>query len=153
MKRLLIGLLLAMALVVSVGPAGATGTTTSCGQAYIAPFFAFHASASNRGDFILMVSNVSEDTVHVKITLYYQTGTEDGIWETDLAPNCTYRVSYDGSNHTDVPSHHFGKIEWTAQFCTQKPLIASAVVFQQYVDTVGRAMGGCAVPINNGLPF
>lgn len=153
MKRMLVAVLLAMALVLAAGPA-VPSTTTSCGMAYVPPFFAFHVDSDKWAVLLLFITNITDDVVHAKITTYYNDGTVQFVWETDIAPHGTYYRSYDGFEHPADPLPSYSAtIEWTAQFCTQKALIANANISHSNKYTDGHTWAGYNVPINGGLPF
>ena len=154
MKRTLLGALLALALLVTAGSAGATVSMTSCGMAYIPPTLAYQSYGDNWGNLALYVANITDETVHVKITLYYTSGTVERVWETDIAPHAIYYNYYDGADHPASPTPtYYGTIEWTAQFCTQKALVATAVAIRQHGPATQLTRDSFTLPVNGGLPF
>jgi len=150
-----VAVLLALALLVTAGPA-VPSTTTSCGMAYIPSFETFRKDSTFYCNVHFNISNITDDVVHIKITLYYQSGVIEKTWEADIAPHASYLVGYVGSDHPYDPHPvYYGTVEWTAQFCTQKALIANAFA-EEYVTPANysyHARAIRAIPINGGLPF
>lgn len=154
MRRIMTVLSVVALALALAAPDAKAQTTTSGGQAIVAPFHLFYSSSTERIDFSLQVANLSNDTVHVRVTYFDQLGAVAKTEEFDLNARQAKGSSLStASTPGTTPLNFYASIEWTGPFSARKPMIAHAYT-RYYVQTgTFRAQDVTSIPINCGMPF
>jgi hypothetical protein len=129
-------------------------TTTSGGQAIIPPFHLLYLSSNHRLNFHMQVANISNETVHVIIKYFKNSGEVAKTAEMDIAAKAIGDASFDTSSTpggTMLP--FYGTIEWTGPYTAQKPLVAHAFVRYYTMSNSIESREANSLSINNGMPF
>ena len=168
MKRLLVVLTVLLSLFAGVAIASANS-----GSAII-PLYAASNYAGYRYSTWVYLSNITDQDINVKVTLYKTNGTilTDTVGEyinghylsnyndklTDaslsftLGPNSFGKFSINSNEHPNTgTTAGYGIIKWEQDSKAVQGLVAHAIGY--YVMTSNPVPSQLAIPINNGLPF
>jgi hypothetical protein len=176
LRFLTLVLALSLALPMLAAPAFA-----GSGKAIIPGSYINYAASNNYVSLGTFLSNISDNTIEITVTLYYKSGSivyEPGtsVWGTNCSSYTEATSSSDGytmicdleSKKTAslglTPRHFgsstseyiFGIIEWKNKYATDDDdvaLVANANYVRTYSDSGKQSQSNHSVMINNGLPF
>lgn len=160
MKKLLVILLVGMCL---LGVAGVTYGKS--GSAVIPSFWNQYFSASNKKWTVILVSNITDEPIAVKLTFFSKDGSilTTGITSENVSnfttsvtnASCSFDLTGKTTGNividTSSLNYGFGLIEWSQDSNTVYGLVAHGA--QTHMISTSTGYNRYAIPINNGLPF